>query len=242
LTAQVTTDANFVAQGGGNVNTLSNFTVPAGNNRVLVVGIHSGSTTPTSVTHNGVSMTPAVQSGDSYEADIWYLALGSGAAMVGPFDIVANGAPFAMSAVSFQNVNQTTVFANPLTANGDNLTSTNLSVPTSDANNLVIDIIGLGSFTTPSATHTELGTGNVYGLGSAQGTGGNVSVGWSFSISSFAHSAIELICDTCPVPNSGAVSIPTLSEWGLLILALVLMTAGTLYLVQLSVRNSLEQE
>ena len=31
---------------------------------------------------------------------------------------------------------------------------------------------------------------------------------------------------------SSAASIPTLSEWGLIILALLLMTAGTLYLVQ----------
>ncbi|MFK7907765.1 MAG: IPTL-CTERM sorting domain-containing protein [Chitinophagales bacterium] len=44
-------------------------------------------------------------------------------------------------------------------------------------------------------------------------------------------------------PSSAApASIPTLSEWGLIILALSFMTLGTLYLVQPSVRSSLEQE
>ncbi|MGB0929497.1 MAG: hypothetical protein ACPGVB_01890 [Chitinophagales bacterium] len=38
------------------------------------------------------------------------------------------------------------------------------------------------------------------------------------------------INNTCPTSNPAA--IPTLSEWGLLILALLLMTLGTLYLVQ----------
>mgnify|MGYP000501229754 CR=1 FL=1 len=44
-------------------------------------------------------------------------------------------------------------------------------------------------------------------------------------------------------PNSsGAVSIPTISEWGLIILALLLMTLGILYLVQPDWRGGFEQE
>lgn len=43
-------------------------------------------------------------------------------------------------------------------------------------------------------------------------------------------------------PSSAApTSIPTLSEWGLIILALLLMTFGTLYLVQPNWRQELEE-
>jgi len=154
---------------------------------------------------------------------------GSGGA-VGLSDIVSNQSVYALSAVSFQNVNQTTVFANPLTTNGSGTTSS-LSVPTSDVNNLVIDVIALSALDVLTATHTLIGSGSPYGMGSAQGTGGNVVVQWNFPLKDYSHSAIELICDSCPVPNS-APNIPTLSEWGLLNLALLLMICGTLYLVQ----------
>ncbi|MGB1243759.1 MAG: IPTL-CTERM sorting domain-containing protein, partial [Chitinophagales bacterium] len=51
----------------------------------------------------------------------------------------------------------------------------------------------------------------------------------------------EVCVNGCP-SSSPPAGIPTLSEWGLLILALLLMTFGTLYLVQPSVRHSFEQE
>ncbi len=43
-------------------------------------------------------------------------------------------------------------------------------------------------------------------------------------------------------PSSSNPEVPTLSEWGLIILALLLMTLGALYLVQPRFRSSLEQE
>ncbi len=57
--------------------------------------------------------------------------------------------------------------------------------------------------------------------------------------------ATALICDpntTLSLSGTSTQSIPTLSEWGLIILALLLLTLGTLYLVQPQVRNSFEQE
>ncbi|MEZ4886324.1 MAG: IPTL-CTERM sorting domain-containing protein [Chitinophagales bacterium] len=50
--------------------------------------------------------------------------------------------------------------------------------------------------------------------------------------------------ETVTVNNGTLLSggVPTLSEWGLIILALLLMTLGALYLVQPKWRNSLEQE
>ena len=112
--AQVVSDGNFVINGGG---TVTNFTVPAGNDRVIIVGIHSGGATPTSVTYNGMALTQAIASGVAAEADIWYLALGSGAA-IGPANVVANGSPFRTSAHSLNGVDQAAVFANAMTANG----------------------------------------------------------------------------------------------------------------------------
>ncbi|MFK7905088.1 MAG: IPTL-CTERM sorting domain-containing protein [Chitinophagales bacterium] len=52
-------------------------------------------------------------------------------------------------------------------------------------------------------------------------------------------------CDpstTLSFPSPSSASIPTLSEWGLIILALLFMTAGTLYLVQPNFRKSFEQK
>ncbi|MFK7905439.1 MAG: IPTL-CTERM sorting domain-containing protein, partial [Chitinophagales bacterium] len=43
-------------------------------------------------------------------------------------------------------------------------------------------------------------------------------------------------------PDAPPASIPTLSEWGLIVLALLFMTLGTLYLVQPNFRRSFEQK
>lgn len=45
-----------------------------------------------------------------------------------------------------------------------------------------------------------------------------------------------------PPSSSNPTSVPTLSQWGLIILALLLMTLGTLYLVQPNWRGRFEQE
>jgi len=50
-----------------------------------------------------------------------------------------------------------------------------------------------------------------------------------------------LACATL-CPTGGGADVPTLSEWGLIVLALLLLTLGTLYLVQPSVRESFERE
>jgi len=44
-----------------------------------------------------------------------------------------------------------------------------------------------------------------------------------------------------PPPPAAPASIPTLSEWGLIILALMFMTMGTLYLVQPNMQEKLER-
>ena len=59
------------------------------------------------------------------------------------------------------------------------------------------------------------------------------------SFSTFSTFNTDNNFEVCISPaSSGAADVPTLSEWGLLILALLLMTLGTVYLLQ----PSLEQE
>lgn len=220
--AQVVSDGNFVINGGGG--TVTNFTVPAGNDRVIIVGIHSGGATPTSVTYNGMALTQAIASGVAAEADIWYLALGSGAA-IGPDNVVANGSPFRTSAHSLNGVDQAAVFANAMTANGT-ATSSTLAINTSNTNNLVLDIfvITAGTVTGAAAPHTSLGISTAAAGGSSPATGAAVNVGWNFPNNNFAHSGIELLfapSNQAPDPN-----IPTLSQWGLIILGLLFVVLG----------------
>ncbi len=72
-------------------------------------------------------------------------------------------------------------------------------------------------------------TAGQYGLGVADSDGINGSSVYEISI-------------TLTPNSSGAASIPTLSEWGLIILALLLLTLGTLVLVQPNWRGIFEQE
>ncbi|MEZ4885110.1 MAG: hypothetical protein R3E32_10325 [Chitinophagales bacterium] len=79
----------------------------------MVVAVASFSNNvPTSVTYGGTAMTQAIVEDAFIEVSLWYLALGSGAA-VGPSDIVANSG-VTLAAVSFQNVHQTAVVNNRL--------------------------------------------------------------------------------------------------------------------------------
>ncbi len=50
---------------------------------------------------------------------------------------------------------------------------------------------------------------------------------------------VSSLTGDCAASVSSGASIPTLSEWGLIILALLLMTLGTLYLVQPNWREGL---
>lgn len=233
LQAQVTTDSNFAAESDlppTNPVTLSNFTVPSGDNRVLIVSVGSfGDNVPTSVIYGGMPMIQAVSEDASIENSIWHLVLGSGAA-VGPADIVANTGAF-IAAVSFQNVDQVNVVGNTAQNSGNAVVSS-LTVPTSNTNNLVVDAFSTNGSNPCTATHTEIGVIPNLRVGSAVGTGGNVVVEWTRdggTPTGYAHGAIELVGLAVAAPPA---SIPTLSEWGLIILALMLMTLGTLYLVQ----------
>ncbi|MEZ4887299.1 MAG: IPTL-CTERM sorting domain-containing protein [Chitinophagales bacterium] len=99
---------------------------------------------------------------------------------------------------------------------------------------------GFTGFSTASpVTGTLSATGSVvltWGDGQIKGTGNSFDI--VHSIPSNIICQVGIVADS----QTAAASIPTLSEWGLLILALLLMTFGTLYLVQPNWRERLEQE
>ncbi len=207
LQAQVTTDPNFATVESFPATDpveISNFTVPSGDNRVLIVAVGSNSNNfPTSVTYGAMSMTQAVLEDAFMEVSMWYLTLGSGAA-IGPSDIVANTGIY-IGAVSFQNVDQTSVFANP-TQDSDDIgsNSSSLSVPTTDVKNLVVDAFMSNADPIKTAIHTEIGNNFFLCMGSAVGTGGNVNVEWALNSGTTvgqAHVAIELIGLECTAPS-----------------------------------------
>lgn len=57
-----------------------------------------------------------------------------------------------------------------------------------------------------------------------------------FTDISTSTTAVDFYLQTASIVQTS--SIPTLSEWGLIVLALLLMTLGTLYLVQLNKQNA----
>ncbi len=137
--------------------TLSNFTVPAGNNRVLVVAASaenvSGATSAldiTSVTFNGSAMTLGAKKNDfvlnssiGYTVDgLYYVALGTSASPTTANIVVTPGSSATVSAigaVAFQNVDQTTPLNGFQTANS--LTSASTLTATSTAGDMVIDLM-----------------------------------------------------------------------------------------------------
>ena len=202
--------------------------IPAGNNRVLVVGVHSGNalTSITDVTYNSVTATsPAISqsnSGATIGTSLWVIPLGSGA-MISAMNITVgstSGSPFRISAASFQEVDQTTMFANANSQNGISSSST-LSISTSNASNMVVDAINiLSNAATPvSSTHDFSDANFAVGIGVTAATGATVNNTWTFSNLNFAHAGLELL-DVMPEP------IPTLSQWGIIALALIMLVFG----------------
>lgn len=229
-TAQVVSDGNFIFNAGGD--TISNFTVPAGNNRVLIVGIHGASKQITGFSYNGLELKEGVSTENSFPAEIWYLALGSGSS-IGPSDIVVTSNPImqeftVLSAHSLHGVDQTTVIANKMshTITGDTSTMSTLSFLTSNTDNLILDVLNnIKSIPTAQAPHSALGTEVGYAGGVSKTINGIVNLTWTFDQDNVSHSAIELLAAQTP-------SIPSLSQWGIILVSLLLLSIGSIFLRQ----------
>ncbi len=257
IQAQVTSDGNvqFQAITGTSV-TITNFSVPAGSNSVLVVYSSAYVSVATNVTFGGTPLTQLGMSSRSLNLSIWYLALGDLASpSIG--DIVATyatagagGAAHTIHAISYQNVNQSTPmsdFAENLFGSG---TTSSISVNSNDANDLIVDFIyARADNTSPTLTEgagqTKIGEQtnqqplstflSSIALSEESSTGSAVSMDWTISsgaLSGTSHQVAAKINAISSGSGSTSNDIPTLSEWGLIILALLLMTFGTIYLIQ----------
>ena len=145
VSAQITFDNNGVGVGGPGAApiVIPNFTVPAGNDRVLVIFTGLGSAEVASVTFDG---TPATLISTVFNTAVnrrlngyaHYVLLGSGAAVSGDIVMTRTGrSPSNLAAGSFHNVNQLTPIGSTATDFGPSGTTSTLSIPTA-LNNIAV--------------------------------------------------------------------------------------------------------
>ncbi|MEM6320419.1 MAG: IPTL-CTERM sorting domain-containing protein [Bacteroidota bacterium] len=242
------TQSNGSYSGASGSTTLPSITVPAGNDRLLVVTVHansaiSGVTFGPTNTPMMLAATSEVSGTPLIRTDIWILPLGSGAAVTGQAIINATDASTPTSskylgggATCFSDIDQTSPTGS--TANNSafgSLTST-VSVP-STIGEKVVDAFSAsqGSFSAPSVGSNiySFGTGGIGGGGLNQLSSGSVTatanptaitrtLGFAANL---AHVAVALK----PV-GSGPDPIPTMSQWGLIILGLLVLNLGVFFL------------
>ena len=191
--------------GGTNLTslTISNYSVPAGNNRLLVVstGRGGGSSSVTGVTFGGQPLSRAVQtgSGDGFAGvEIWVRALGSSASATTGNVVVSisgNDGNFA-TATGFANVDQALPYA------AVSNTAASLTVPAA-VGEIVLDALMVlssnaqaataGAGQTAQSAWTNLGFGLAGGVSTEAGAP-SVSMTWTVpgTTQHFAHAALAL--------------------------------------------------
>ena len=183
--------------------TISNYSVPAGSNRLLVVstGRGGGSSSVTGVTFGGQALSRAVQtgSGDGFAGvEIWVRALGSSASATTGNVVVGisgNDGNFA-TATGFANVDQALPYA------AVSNMAANLTVP-SAAGEVVLDALMVlssnaaaataGAGQTAQSAWTNIGFGLAGGVSTEAGAP-SVSMTWTVpgTTQHFAHAALAL--------------------------------------------------
>ncbi|MFK7907762.1 MAG: IPTL-CTERM sorting domain-containing protein [Chitinophagales bacterium] len=273
INAQVVSDnvihnnANGLALPNGSSISLSNFVVPAGNDKLLLYGIilaNDFGQTPVIVRYGTTDLIAAP--GNPFEFDLnngpipsssyfYYLPLGDLASDLTE-DITVNISSAVTGrhvlASTYSGVNQ----SNPLDGQmGNDIvndgTSSILNISTNPGDMVVDLIVASDNPTTydegpeQELLHANLNLGNDSKLTVQESICKTTTMSWTLDGANIGagHYAINInAAQTGTVANACAPPVPTLSEWGLIILALLLLTLGTLYLLQPSVRSSLEQE
>lgn len=195
-------------------------TVGTGANAILIVEYSTrGTTSPTSITYNGVALTQlsAISNGTVVTSEIWYLK----APTTGTHNIVVTLATpheFTIGATSFFNVNLTTTFGTPTTGTG---TSTSPSIAVASATgNLVIDTIATrqqSGAPTVGAGQTQLWTNNSgtasadeLGAGSTEAGAASVTMSWTLTDSmEWASIGVSLTAapNVAPVVSNTAAAL-----------------------------------
>ena len=230
MDAQVVSDDNGhsgFANPASQVN-MVNFLVPAGNDRLLVFSVTDFFNVGISqVSFDGIPMTLATEG----FTEVYYLTLGSGDAISGTITCTFNGdTNTSYGASTFQNVHQSF----PL-AEATNYFDTTPDVLKSDANyslnvqsgNLVLDLIctdvngPLTSGPEQTTLWTETFNFDMNGFLIYDGSSYNIadegsemmSWSWPENTGGYFHGVVEF--------NRVGASIPTLSQWGMIILSLL---------------------
>jgi hypothetical protein len=196
-------------------------TTNAGNNRLLIVGVHSVGLPPSSVTYNNTNLTsfPA-QPANTGSIQIWYLKNPP----TGTYTVRINGigsSIFTGGATTFNNVDQNNTFGTMAISSG--VTSPNPilpkpSVSISSTNTQVIyDIIGFtaaASSMLPNSGQTAQWISNFdpqfAAAGSIkQGQSGTTTLGWQLTGSSAIWSMVAIPINSAPNPNPTPTPVPT---------------------------------
>lgn len=254
LSAQVTYDNNLIATPNmfGSVPSLSNFTVPAGTDRLLVV-VYANSNSSTRTAPTQISFGASnLQLGETSTTTpygstsaIFFLPLGSGPALTDDITgISAVGGVNvyeSISAFTLQMVDQTnpiSIQGNQIISNGNTTTSFNLA-GTAPGSMIIESLKGSPSGTgmlqsgqnligIPASGPGQAGTALITYLSSP---GGDVNLDWINlnlgGLSDGAYTAIAFAA--APPPIVPQAPIPTMSEWGLLIFGLLILNLGVFF-------------
>ena len=201
-------NSQSVGQNGSGTLTISGFSAPAGDARLLVV-CAIGQTNISGVTYDGNAMNEQVaHSQGAFNIKLYTYTLGnSGTATSGNIVVSGNSVTNA-GAWSYHNVDQTTPVDNATSTGGGNGSpSSSLSV-TSAVNDLVCDCIGTANINGPytltangSQTQTFHESAGVFGFGTTEVTNAgshkagaaSVSMDWTISpANQFAHIGMNL--------------------------------------------------
>jgi len=137
-----------------------------------------------------------------------------------------NGSDLAIDALSF------TV---PLSASVTDISFTTFTLQNGNVSSLIVGYSGTPLSLINSSNYTT--------TGSLVGNIGSVPLGPGEYGIYLGEGTIEgTVYEISITLTSSGGNVPTLSEWGLIILALLLMTLGTLYLVQWNWRKAVERE
>jgi hypothetical protein len=206
---------------GSQTNTIASFTVPAGNNRVLVVTASDGATiTITGATFNGVAMTKRKEVTDGFIScdAIFTLSLGSGVSAVTGSVVFTSANPANamkfVTAAAFTKVNQATPFSD-MKGGLANTGSSTLTVA-GNAGDLVFDLFDTWNNTSagsqvPTAGQTVVSSSGALNFGGANGFGfystgrkaGAASVISSWNAaghSAYIHIAVTIAQDNIVLP------------------------------------------
>ncbi len=191
--AQITTNTPAITGYVDDVSQTISYTVPAGSNQLLVVGISlaSGDAAKkiSNVTYNGIALTRLIEvqsSGGDPRADIWYMVN----PQQGTYNIVVTSADAnkrRTGVVSFNGVNQSTPISGHVTSEGSSGTPS--LIVASDTGDLVMAVVAsLASSLTNAGGQTSLWNSGMEGgsdkpgaAATKTGVAGNVTVSWTGS-------------------------------------------------------------